>query len=226
MSGRISTSTLLACGIAGPVIFIAVFLLEGLTRSGYDPMRQYVSLLSLGDGGWLQVANFVVTGVLIVAAGVGLGRSWSELGRWVPRLVALVGIALVWAGVFVTDPAQGYPGGAPAGLPTDASWHAGLHYLGALVVFVGLPVAMVVAARSSAMREAMPGWSIYCLTSAGLMFGLWIATFLVAGPNGVSQVAGLLQRIAIVAGFQWLVGISAIELSRLRKAALPVHAAT
>jgi hypothetical protein len=42
----------------------------------------FVSILSLGDGGWAQVVNFIVGGVLIAGLGLGLGkRAWSGRGR-------------------------------------------------------------------------------------------------------------------------------------------------
>jgi hypothetical protein len=46
-------------------------------------------LLSLGDLGWIQIANFVVTGALFVACAVGLRRVLhpGRAGTWGPRLV-------------------------------------------------------------------------------------------------------------------------------------------
>lgn len=220
----VSTRALLRLGIVGPVLFIALFLIEGATRPGYDAVRQFVSLLSLGEGGWLQVANFVVGGLLIAAFGIGLGRVWAAgRARWAPRLVVLVGLALVGSGAFVADPAQGYPAGAPAGLPTSVSWHAGLHYVGALLVFLGLPAAMTIAARRAPTPNAR-AWAAYSLFSGIVMVGGWLATFVLAGPDGTLAIAGLLQRIAVVAGFQWLVATAAIELGRADRAATYAYA--
>ena len=217
---RISTSGLLWAGFVGPILFVGVFLVEGVTRPGYDSVRQFVSLLVLGDGGWLQVANFVVGGLLVAGFGVGLRRAWADGrgARWAPRLVVLVGFSLVVCGVFVADPALGYPPGAPAGLPLETSWHAGIHYLGALGVFVGLPVAAAVAARHAPTERART-WAVYSLASGGIMLLGWLATFVLAGPDGTLAIAGLLQRIAVVAGFQWLVATAAIELRHARRSA-------
>ena len=55
---------LLACGaVAGP-LFIVVGLTQALTRAGFDPVKHPLSLLSVGDLGWIQITNFVVTGLL------------------------------------------------------------------------------------------------------------------------------------------------------------------
>jgi hypothetical membrane protein len=227
--GRLSTRMLLLLGIAGPVLFVVVFLVAGATRAGYDATRQFISLLSLGNGGWLQATNFIVGGVLIAGFGIGLRRAWAggrgtrSAAAWTPRLIVFVGLGLMLCGIFVTDPAQGYPPGAPAGLPTSVSWHAGLHYLGALIVFVGLPAAMWIAARRAPSANART-WAAYSLASGILMIGGWLATFVLAGPDGTLAIAGLLQRIAVVAGFQWLVATAVIELGRAGRTAAYAYA--
>jgi Protein of unknown function (DUF998) len=66
---------LLAGGVVGGVGFLAVALAAGAFRQDYSPLHQPVSLLSVGPGGWVQIANFVVTRVLMVGCGVGLRRA-------------------------------------------------------------------------------------------------------------------------------------------------------
>lgn len=55
---------LLTCGVVEPVLFNGAYLVEGATRPVYDAWRQAASALSLGDGGWMQIANFIVFGLL------------------------------------------------------------------------------------------------------------------------------------------------------------------
>ena len=54
----------LTCGTLAPVVFDAVYLIEGATRPGYDAWQQAISTLSLGPGGWIQQANFIFLGVM------------------------------------------------------------------------------------------------------------------------------------------------------------------
>ena len=62
-----STSKLLMAGfVAGP-FFIVLSLLQAFTRDGFDWIRHPASLLSLGDLGFIQIANFVITGLLFIA---------------------------------------------------------------------------------------------------------------------------------------------------------------
>ena len=93
-------------------------------------MRFAVSSLSVGELGWIQIANFLITGSLILAFSVALrqillGPSGSV---WGPVLIGLVGVGLIGAGLFVTDPLNGYPPGTPL-IPTERTTHGILHDL-------------------------------------------------------------------------------------------------
>ena len=138
--GRLAGQTrrLLRCGMwAGPV-FTATFLAEGAARDGYRPLRHPVSSLALGPRGWIQTANFAVTGVLCLAGAVGLRLTSDRLagGRAGPILVAAAGAGLIGSAAFPTDPVGGYPPGTPD-LPARFS-HAGTaHNLAAIPVFAG-----------------------------------------------------------------------------------------
>jgi hypothetical membrane protein len=198
MSDRDTTRWLLTGGVIGPVLFVVVFLAEGATRPGYDPMTMFVSLLSLSDLGWQQVANFAVSGLLVLGGAFGLGRVLTEGpgSRWGPRLIGLAGIGLVLAGVFATDASYGYPPGAPLGPPTSPTWHAVIHLLDSMLVFFGLPAAMVVMARR--FRGEGSRWALYCWLSAVGVLVFLFATFF------FTDVAGLLQRVAILLALGWV----------------------
>ncbi len=85
-----TTAWRLASGIIGPVLFVVAFLVVGSIRADYDPLRVFVSQLSLGDQGWLQIANFVISGFLIVAFAFGLREVFASgpASRWGPPLSA------------------------------------------------------------------------------------------------------------------------------------------
>src|SRR5213083_3100528 len=92
-----ATRYLIAGGAIGPLLFVIVLLIEGATRPGYSAWHNYGSSLSLGDQGWMQIANFLVCGLLILGFAVGL-RQTLRVGRgatWGPILVAAVGVGLI-----------------------------------------------------------------------------------------------------------------------------------
>jgi hypothetical protein len=155
-----STRLLLAGGIVAAPLFVGLWAVQAFTREGFRPLFHPLSLLSLGDGGWVQIANFVLTGTLLAGAGAGLRRtSQSGAGStWTALLVALMGAGLVTAGVFVTDAGAGFPEGAPEGAPR-LSWHGAVHEVGFILTqlaFVAL--AIVLAVRSARARRR--GWML------------------------------------------------------------------
>jgi hypothetical protein len=126
------TKSLLGYGvIAGPV-FVLVSGIQALTRDGFDPTRHAWSLLSNGSLGWIQITNFVLTGLMIVALAVGLRRALPPGlgGTWAPRLIGAYGVGLVAAGVFRADPALGFPPGTPPDA-REVSWHGVVHFASA-----------------------------------------------------------------------------------------------
>jgi hypothetical protein len=194
--GEIVKRKLLACGILAGPLFVAVGLLQALVRDGFDLGRHPLSLLSLGGLGWIQIANFVVTGGLYLACAVGI-RGVLHPGRggtWGPLLVGGLGVGLIIAGVFVTDAGAGFPPGAPAGAPERLSWHGILHEVGFIVAFLSCTAACLVFARRFAARRRW-GWVAAggAAALAALVLTLW------PDPGGIS--VRLVLASAIQFGF-------------------------
>lgn len=143
------TSTLLMAGIIAGPFFVIVALLQAFTRQGFDLVRHPASLLSLGDLGWIQIANFVITGFFLIACAIGLARApMSGIGhKWVPRLLVVLGIGLIMGGVFVADPALGFPPGAPEGSPATLSWHGMIHGFAPIIGFTAHVAVLFILAR-------------------------------------------------------------------------------
>jgi hypothetical protein len=201
---------LLWCGVVGAVWFVAVFLIEGATREGYDPMRHPISSLSLGHLGWMQQANFLITGLLFLAFAFGLRGN----GLWLPVLMGAVAIGLIGAGLFATDPVNGYPPGAVAVGSTAEI----LHGLFSLLVFVGLPAACGVATRRFA-KAGEKGWALYsAATAVAFLVFFFLAGQGFSGDPSFVPVGGLMQRITIVIGWAWIAALALHLLRRVPKA--------
>jgi Protein of unknown function (DUF998) len=85
------TRLLIACGAIGPILFILVFLVEGATRPSYSAWHNFVSDLSLSNQGWMQIANFLICGVLMLCFALGL-RQVLRSGKgavWGPLLLGI-----------------------------------------------------------------------------------------------------------------------------------------
>ena len=192
------------CGVIGPALFVLSFLVQGAVRPGYDPLRHPVSSLSLGSSGWVQMATFWLSGLLIVGYAVALRR--AGCGRWTAVLVGLVGVGLVGAGSFAADPISGYPPGSPVPAPTTA--HGEAHQLFSTPVFTALPAAMFVMSRRF-FRSAEAGWASYSLVS-GLVFlaSFVLSSFGFAQNPALMPFGGLFQRLALVVGLGWLAALA------------------
>ena len=182
--------TLLTCGtVAGPV-FVAVGLIQAFTIPGFDLTHHYLSQLSSGELGWIQIANFVIAGLLTIAAAVGVRRALGggTLGRVSPVLLGGFGVGLVAAGVFVADPAIGFPPGTPDAIPTQQTWHSMLHGVAAIVSFVFLVGAcFTLGYRFARQRQWL--WTLFSVASGVVSFGLpavpnpWGGVFLFVGAT-------------------------------------------
>ena len=209
--GRLAGQTrrLLRCGMwAGPA-FTATYLAEGAVRDGYRPLHHPVSSLAHGPRGWIQTANFAVTGVLCLAGAAGLRLAGSRIG---PVMVAAAGAGLIGSAAFRTDPVGGYPPGTPE-VPASFSRAGTAHNLVAIPVFFGLPAAAACYGWQS-WRAGQPGFAVYCAATAVAM----PVTMALAGAgfgqsSGLGRYGGLFQRAAISAGFGWLTAVSARTLA-------------
>jgi len=207
------TRILLLCGaIAGP-FFIFTMLIEDYTRPGFDPRLDPLSLLSLGDWGWVQIVNFVLAGVLNLLYAVGLWRRLhpGRAGTWGPLLIGAYGLGLIAVGVFRTDPAGGFPPGAIAS--TGPSWHGAIHALGGLFVFIVLAAALAVFARLFLARKER-WWAFYCIASAVLLL-----LFFFSGINSAVLMARFL-RLGTLVG--WMAA-SVIAIKLLSAPDTPQH---
>ncbi|HEX9412344.1 MAG TPA: DUF998 domain-containing protein [Ktedonobacterales bacterium] len=213
---------LLACGVIGPPLFVIVFLLEDATRPDYSAWRNFVSELSMSDQGWVQIANFLTCGVLMLCFALGLRRVLrSGTGRvWGPLLLGIFGLSLIIAGLFVTDPSLGYPPGASSNTQT---LHGTIHGINAPIAFGSLTAAIFVLARRFASDPAWRRWSLYSLVTGILCVGCFIASLVVAelDMNGVlpNAPAGLLERIVIILGWGWIALLAAKLLGAARSRA-------
>lgn len=211
---RLSSPAFLWAGVVAPPIFTVIYLVDGATRAGYDPMRHQVSLLSLGDRGWLQTLSFLVAGGLLVVFAIAL-RAWLESGtgeRAVPGGIAVAGAGLLLAGIFPTQPLFGYPPGTPEGMATTVEPASYVHVGAALLAFFGLAVAALAMALRL-WRADSKSWALASAAAGVVVIVAFGASG--GGPSGelvFPTTAGLIQRIALSAGLGWVLAVAVYAL--------------
>src|SRR5215467_4783202 len=197
----VATRLLLACGAIAPLLNMVVILILGATRPGYNAWQIPDSNLELGEGGWIQIANYIVTGVLLLGFAIGL-RLLLRTGRgsiWGPILLGIFGLTFIVTGIFVTDPVLGYPPGASSA-PTV---YGILHNLFGQLQFISLIVACFVLARRDAADQASRGWTWYSLAT-GLLVAATDVAFVLTYQFLDGSPVGLIERIGIISGGTWI----------------------
>lgn len=196
--------SLLRCGVVVGPLYVGVSLVQALTREGFDLSRHPWSMLANGSLGWIQIANFVLSGLMVVAFAVGLRRALrgSRGGTWGPRLLGVYGVSLILAGIFRADPAMGFPVGTPEG-PGPISWHGIVHFAAGGVGFTCLAIACFVIARRYA-EEGRSAWAHYS-RATGLLF---LAGFAMIATGGGSATATIAFTAAILLVWAWIAAVA------------------
>jgi hypothetical protein len=179
---------LLWAGVVGPPLFVAVFLVDGVIHPAYNTVTDFVSELSRGELGWLQITNFLVLAAALLTFAVGIywGTRRGPGSVAGAALFAIMGASLVVAGLAVTD----------AHTSTVQTTSGSLHNAASLPVFAGLIAACFVFSR-----RFQGGMRAYSIASGVFVLVFFFATFLVGTPLGI---IGVLQRILIICGWAWI----------------------
>jgi hypothetical membrane protein len=203
-----TTRRLLACGVTAGPLYVVLGVVQALTREGFDMQRHPLSLLSNGDLGWIQIANFIVSGVLVLAGALGVRRvlHGGRGGTWGPILLRAWGVGLIGSGIFVADPGAGFP---PGIVEEGAMSRSGmLHFVfGALAFYALIAACLVFARRFLELRER--GWALYSLVSG-------IGFLIVFGGIASGATSGALM-LAFYAAVAWIWGWHTAVLARLRR---------
>jgi hypothetical protein len=204
------TRSLLYWSLLAPVAFIVGFLVEGATRPGYSAWRHAVSQLSLGPGGPVNVALLLLGATGVAGLAVALTRTFpGERPRWTPRLVAAASVALALLAIFPIDPGLGYP----PGQPTSQHWSGLIHGIAGTILFAALAAAPLTLNRHVRGRAGWTRWRTYSLATGLTVAIAYTATVVLTGLEQAGEwtdaPAGLVQRVALIAGLGWCIRLTA-----------------
>ena len=200
---RCTTRSLLRWGVVAGPFYVAVSVTLGVTRDGFDFTRHYWSLLTNGDLGWVQMVNYVLTGLMLVTFSVGLGRALRPglAHRWGPVSVGVFGASLVVAGLFPTDPYGDFPYPPPLAGAQGTTGRGLLHFAALCVGSAAAAAAcFVVAQRFGA--DGTSGLALFSRVTGVVLavsLVLFIATFPGSAVNSVGLTAAMVLLLAWVA---------------------------
>jgi hypothetical membrane protein len=189
-------------GVVAPVLFVGVFTVEGALRPGFSPLANYISTLSIGPRGWIQIVNFLVLGVSLLAFSAAVRAEFPDgkASRWGLVLLILLGILFVISGFFVTD---------ATGISTaPLTVHGTVHGLAGGIVFLVMPVVVFVYWRRF---RADPRWQPFqaATLALGIVEAAAVLFFSIVGKSDALLLVfgdsiGLIQRAALVPFLFWL----------------------
>jgi hypothetical protein len=165
--------------------------------------------MSNGSLGWIQISNFILTGLFVIAGGVGIHKvlKGKPGGTWGPLMLGLYGLGLVAAGFFKADPMSVFPPDSPA---MNVVTTSGLmHLIVGSIGFIGLIAACFIFARKF-YKDKNKTWANYSLAT-GIIFFLAFAGI----ASGSQPGSPLLTPVTL--GFYFAVAWSFIWLSLLSK---------
>ena len=184
---RPSTAPLIIAGMVAPVWFIAMVIVQGILQPDYSHIAMPVSALAAWPAGWMQNANFFVTGTLMAAFTIGMNAviQPTRFG-WIGIALLLLSCLGLWlAGLFPWTNVNGVPTEPPS------------HVVGAVLSFFGSSTGLVVLSRRIAADPQWQDLSTYVLVTGIVMLMLFIVVGFFAVDEGTPfhRWAGLLQRV-------------------------------
>lgn len=204
-------AALATAGIAGPIIFAVVALVQSLLRPEHSLVEHPISALAAGPSGWGQDVNFLLFGALMIAYAIGLhlGVRPSRAGVVGLAFLVLSGVGLVWAGVFPATDATG-----------TFDENRLLHIPGFIMTFLGAAIGLIVMARQMVRDPKWKSVATYALASGIVMLVLFLVGGGLVRPPGapLHPWFGLFQWILLAVWFPCTI-VLAFRLLRLARTA-------
>jgi hypothetical membrane protein len=213
-----------AAGIVAPVLWVAALVYIGSLRPEYSHYRQYVSELAARGTPTqhlMQVAGFLLPGLMVVAFGVFVGLSaHTKLAGSGAALLIVSGLARIVAGVFPLDACCTAMAPSFSERVHNAAGAAYVLAMGAAVL-----VWCAVAERTFRTRAHWFRWYSLATLVAAITLPLWLIRFGIDPAN-----VGLFQRASFALLNLWILIFAVIVWSRLntdaRRDSGNSHAAT
>ena len=190
-------------GMLGPALFTLSFTVNGLLRPGYSPVKMYVSELSIGPQGWIQVVSFIILGICVMLFALGLRETFptGKASRAAPVLFMIIAVCYFLSGPFVTDPASMFD--------NQQTLHGTLHGIfGAIVFSLSAAVFFVLWRRFRIDDKWKP------LAGITLIAGIVMVVLIILMKIGqlqaglLSDWAGVVQRCCLIISYAFIFVIS------------------
>ena len=186
-------------GTVGPVLFTISFTTNGLLRSDYDPKHNYVSELSIGPHGWIQIVSFMFLGLCLLGFAAGIFKTIQDgkASRAGPILLSIIALCYFVSGPLVTDPS--------AMFDNQQSLQGFLHGIFGALVFALSPVCAFVywlRFRIDPKWKHLQNWTLIAV----IMMLATVVLMKIAQPQAspLNMWAGIIQRCSLLSFYAWV----------------------
>lgn len=202
--GILGSRRVALAGILAPILFIVVTVVlwmvqhDFLVHNNADPtINVYPSANSRGAYGWLQIANFIVTGLLVIAFAAGLYRAirGGLAVRLGIGLLLVAGVALVVLGPFTIDPPI-----SASGQAEGRTFHGTVHLLAYVVLALSTFAAYLILSWPLRGRPLWRSYGWYSLVTA---IGM-AASFIVSSVLGETHAGAIANYLFFLMMLGWL----------------------
>ena len=208
MLQALPTKPLAYAGIAGPVIFTVLVIVQGVLQPDYSHVGLPISALAAWPLGWIQEVAFLILGLSMMAIALGLHRAirpakTAAQGGAGAALLAMSGVGILVAGAFSWKMVEGVPEESPP------------HVVGAVTAFLSTALGLVRLARRMNGDSRWRDLASYTKATGVAVLLLFIAVgfFGVDKSAPLHPWAGLLQRVLCLIWFTCVV-VLALRLIR------------
>ena len=197
-------------GMLGTLLFTLSFTINGALRKGYDPVKRYISELSIGPQGWIQIISFIFLGIALILFALALKASFQEgkAPRAAPVLFMIIGVCYILSGPFITDPMSMFD--------NQQSIHGILHGIFGAIVFSLSAACCFVLWRHFRVDDVWKPMAVFSLIAGIVMVVLIVLMKIGQLQTGLlSDWAGAVQRCCLIISYMWIFAIS-FKLTRIR----------
>lgn len=177
---------------------LIVGITQGLLRDGFSFAEHPLSLLMLGDLGWIQKTNLILTGLMVIAVAIGFQRAMKpdKRARRTSIALGIYGLALIGSGILPPDPVDGFPEASPT---AEATTSGVMHLAFGGIGFIALTTAAFFMVGWFRERNETSQAGRARLAGFVILIGFLGGAVLAADTVGV-----ILLWIAVLTGWVWL----------------------
>ena len=206
--------------IVGSFLYLLIVLLLGLVQPGYNHMIDTMSVLVLGQWGWVQNVNFFILAITVASFGIGLSVA---LKKKIFSLISLIFFALALSIIVIMVLPADAVDRTQVQLTALNSFHGFIHFMTTMII-VGLTIPLIITiTRQMQKSTQFRHFTRYTLLSFTINIIAGILWFIFRRYGILFAWKGIWQKLMAVNVLAWMMVIGNQFLAESNKYARRTH---